>query len=230
MEDSKNDYFLEVSNLTVQLQNELILDKVSFKIRKGTMLAIVGPNGAGKTMLFRTLLNLVPFTGKIEWAEKVKIGYVPQNVSVKDIPISVKEFLSYTKGAKVEEALATVRLEPGLEKKTLGILSGGQLRRVLVAWALMDDPDVLLFDEPTVGVDIGGEESIFSMLKELKEKRNITLLLITHDIHLVREYTDELLAINKCITFFGDAQKIAEPSLQERIYGETVCLESVKSE
>lgn len=230
MADSKDDYFLKVSNLRVQLQNDVILDNVSFGIKKGTMLAIVGPNGAGKTMLFRTLLNLVPYTGKIEWAEKVRIGYVPQNVSVKDIPISVKEFLSYKKGAKVGEALATVRLEPDVEKKTLGILSGGQLRRVLVAWALMDNPNVLLFDEPTVGVDIGGEESIFSMLKDLKEKRNITLLLITHDIHLVREYTDELLAINKCTTFFGDSQKIAEPSLQERIYGETVCLESAKSE
>lgn len=230
MEASKSGYFLKVSNLRVQLQNDVILDNVNFSIKKGTMLAIVGPNGAGKTMLFRTLLNLVPYTGKIEWAEKVKIGYVPQNVTVKDIPISVKEFLSYKKGAKVEDALATVRLDPDVERKTLGILSGGQLRRVLVAWALMDNPNVLLFDEPTVGVDIGGEESIFSLLKELKEKRNITLLLITHDIHLVKEYTDELLALNKCTTFFGDSQKIAEPSLQERIYGETVCLESVKSE
>ncbi len=230
MEDSKSDYFLKVSNLKVQLQNDIILENVNFRIKKGTMLAIVGPNGAGKTMLFRTLLNLVPYTGKIEWAEKVKIGYVPQNVTVKDIPISVKEFLSYTKDAKVEEALATVRLDPNVEEKTLGILSGGQLRRVLVAWALMDNPNVLLFDEPTVGVDIGGEESIFAMLKDLKEKRNITLLLITHDIHLVKEYTDELLALNKCTTFFGDSQEIAEPSLQERIYGETVCLESVKSE
>jgi zinc transport system ATP-binding protein len=109
-------------------------------------------------------------------------------------------------------------------KKTLSILSGGQLRRVLVAWALMDDPNVLLFDEPTVGVDIGGEESIFSTLRDLKQKTNITMLLITHDIHLVKEYTDQLLGLNKCTTFFGDSQQIAEPSLQQKIYGETVCL------
>ncbi len=220
-----NDYFLKVTNLKVQLQKEIILENVNFKIKKGTILAIVGPNGAGKTMLFRTLLNLLPYTGKIEWSEKTRIGYVPQNVSVKDIPISVKEFLSYKKDADVKGALAAVRLnEEAVINKTLSILSGGQLRRVLIAWALIDDPSVLLFDEPTVGVDIGGEESIFSMLKDLKQKRNITILLITHDIHLVREYTDQLLALNKCTTFFGDSQQIAEPSLQQKIYGETVCL------
>jgi zinc transport system ATP-binding protein len=218
-----NDYLLNVSNLKVEIQNQIILEHVNFKIKKGIILAVVGPNGAGKTMLFRTLLNLVPYTGKIEWAEKPRIGYVPQNVSVRDIPISVKEFFSYKKIVDIADLLTAVRLESDILNKTLGILSGGQLRRVLVAWALLDDPNVLLFDEPTVGVDIGGEESIFSTLKDLKEKRNITMLLITHDIHLVKEYTDQLLGLNKCTTFFGDSQQIAEPSLQERIYGERVC-------
>jgi zinc transport system ATP-binding protein len=219
-----NNYFLQVSDLKVQFQKTIILEHVHFKIKKGTTLAIVGPNGAGKTMLFRAILNLIPYTGKVEWGEKARIGYVPQNVSVKDIPISVKEFLSYGKKTDIAEVLASVRLEPDIMKKTLGILSGGQLRRVLVAWALMDDPNVLLFDEPTVGVDIGGEESIFATLKDLKQKTNITILLITHDIHLVKEYTDQLLGLNKCTTFFGDSQQIAEPSLQQKIYGETVCL------
>ena len=142
-----NDYILKVSNLTVKLQNEIILENVHFKIKKGTILAIVGPNGAGKTMLFRSLLNLIPHTGNIEWDEKVKIGYVPQNISVRDIPISVKEFLSYGKNVNIKELLASVKLnEPGLMNKTLSILSGGQLRRVLVAWALLDNPSVLLFD------------------------------------------------------------------------------------
>jgi len=220
-----DDYILKVSDLRVEIQNQIILQNINFKLRRGTTLAIVGPNGAGKTMLFRTLLNLVPYSGKIEWEQKVKIGYVPQNVSVKDIPISVREFLSYRSNANVEEALAAVKLDDkSIQDKTLGVLSGGQMRRVLIAWALIDHPNVLLFDEPTVGVDVGGEESIFFMLSELKKKRNITMLLITHDIHLVKEYTDELLGLNKCMTFFGDSQQIAEPSLQQRIYGETVCL------
>jgi ABC-type Mn2+/Zn2+ transport system ATPase subunit len=135
MEDS-NGYVLKVSNLKVELQNQIILEHVNFEIKRGTTLAIVGPNGAGKTVLFKALLNLLPYTGKIEWAEKIKIGYVPQEISVKDIPISVKEFLSYRDHADVESALAAVRLsDKSLLNKSLGVLSGGQLRRVLIACA-----------------------------------------------------------------------------------------------
>jgi zinc transport system ATP-binding protein len=220
-----DDYILKVSNLKVELQNQIILDRVSFQVRKGANVAIVGPNGAGKTMLFRTLLNLVPYTGEIQWEKKVKIGYVPQNVSVKDIPISVKEFLSYREGADFEKALSAVKLtDKSIPSKSLNVLSGGQLRRVLIAWAIIDDPSVLLLDEPTVGVDIGSEESIFVMLNELRKRTNITMLLITHDIHLVKEYTELLLGLNKCMTYFGDSKQIAEPALQQKIYGETICL------
>ncbi len=224
MEESNN-FVLKVSDLRVEIKNQVILEHVNFKVKRGTTLAIVGPNGAGKTMLFKTLLNLTPYTGQVEWTQGVKIGYVPQDINVKDIPISVKEFLSYQEGAAIEDALSSVKLEhKNILNKTLGILSGGQLRRVLIAWALIDNPTVLLFDEPTVGVDVGGEESIFSMLNELKEKKDITMLLITHDIHLVKEYADQLLGLNKCTTYFGEAKQIAEPALQQKIYGETVCL------
>ncbi|MFB3888234.1 MAG: metal ABC transporter ATP-binding protein [Candidatus Bathyarchaeia archaeon] len=223
--ENPNDYLLKVSHLKVEAQDQTILENVNFKIKKGTTLAIVGPNGAGKTTLFRALLNLVPYTGKIEWQEKVKIGYVPQLISVKDIPISVREFLSYRSDSDLEQALTAVRLnEKEIINKTLGVLSGGELRRVLIAWAIIDKPNVLLFDEPTTGVDVGSEESIFVMLNDLKAKKEITMLLITHDIHLVKEYTNELLGLNKCVTFFGDSLQIAEPALQQRIYGETICL------
>lgn len=219
------DYLLKVSNLSVRLQNQTILDGINFKLRRGTALALLGPNGAGKTMLFKALLNLVPYTGKIEWAEKVKIGYVPQNITADDIPISVKEFLSFKNHVDVETSLSHVRLNnKNVENKTLGMLSGGEFRRVLIAWALADNPDVLLFDEPTSGVDLGSEEPIFAMLSKLKKKKGITLLLITHDVHIVREYSDYLLALNRCVTFFGDSKRIMDPSVQNMIYGETVCV------
>jgi len=220
---SVEDYFLKASNLTVELQNKVILQNLDFQIKRGTMLAVVGPNGAGKTTIFRALLNSVPYSGKIEWSENRRIGYVPQDVYVKDIPISVQEFLSYKEKVDVIGLLASVKLEADIANRTLGILSGGQLRRVLVAFALTDNPNVLLLDEPTAGVDVGGEESIFRLLNDLKNKRDITILLITHDIHLVKEYTDQLLGLNTCITFFGDSQQIADPALQEKIFGERLC-------
>jgi zinc transport system ATP-binding protein len=217
-------YILKVSNLSVRLQNQTILDNVNFKVKKGKTLAVLGPNGAGKTVLFRALLNLVPYDGKVEWEGKVTIGYVPQNIAVSDIPISVKEFLSYRSGSDVASCLDAVRLEgKNVSDKSLGILSGGQLRRVLIAWALIDNPNVLLFDEPTTGVDIGGEEPILVMLNDLKKSKKMTILLITHDVHIVNEYSDYLLALNRCVTFFGESKEIMNPTVQRTLYGETVC-------
>jgi zinc transport system ATP-binding protein len=220
------DYLLRVSDLNVKLQNQTILNNISFRVKKGTTLAILGPNGAGKSVLFRALLNLLPHSGNVKWAEKVKIGYVPQNVAVSDIPLSMKEFLTIEKSEiDAENALSLVRLyDKTILNKRLGTLSGGELRRVLIAWALIDEPDILLLDEPTIGVDVGSEEPIFMMLNDIKKNKKITILLITHDIHIVREYTDYLLALNKCVTFFGKSEEIANLETQKRIYGETVCV------
>ena len=101
----KNDYILKVSNLGVKLQKQILLDHINFNVTKGTTLAILGPNGAGKTVLLKTLLNLIPHTGSVEWTEKVKIGYVPQYVAVSDIPMSVREFLSIGNEFDVENSL-----------------------------------------------------------------------------------------------------------------------------
>lgn len=223
---SPNDHILRISNLSVRFRNESVLDDVSFQLRKGTTLAIMGPNGAGKSTLFRALLSLVPYTGKVEWIGKVKIGYVPQRLSVSDIPISVKEFLSFKSTSSIEECLSTVGLDSEeMLDKSLGVLSGGQLQRVLIAWAIIDKPNVLLFDEPTAGVDVDSEEAIYRRLTTLKRKSDITVLLISHDVHIVREYSDYMLALNKCVTFFGESKQIMDPDLQRLIYGEHVCKE-----
>jgi len=223
--ESHNDNILKVSNLSVQLADQIILDNINFELKKGATLAIVGPNGAGKTMFFRTLLKLLPYTGKIEWANKVKIGYVPQRLSASDIPISVKEFLSFKNSDNIENSLKLVGLDSrDILNKSLGVLSGGQLQRVLIAWAIVDKPNVLLFDEPTTGVDVDSEEAIYKMLIELKKENEITILLISHDLHIVRHYSDYMLALNKCTTFFGDSKSIMDEKVQKIIYGEPVCL------
>lgn len=223
---ASNDYILNVTQLSLKIQNQIILENINFKLQRGTTLAIVGPNGAGKSMLFKTLLHLVPYEGKIDWEGKVTIGYVPQLLSVKDIPISVREFLSIKKSSDLEYYLSSVGLSKEILEKSLGTLSGGQLRRVLIAWAVLDKPNVLLFDEPTTGVDLDSEEAIYRMLKKLTKENKVTLLLISHDLHIVREYSDYVLALNKCVTFFGESKRIMDLSLQETIFGEPVCMET----
>ena len=220
-----DDHLLRVSNLNVKLQNQIILDNISFNVKKGTTLAILGPNGAGKSVLFRALLNLLPHRGNVEWTEKVRIGYVPQNVAVSDIPLSVKEFLTIGKNDRPRERPKLGKInDKSVLNKRLGALSGGQLRRVLIAWALVDEPNILFLDEPTNGIDVGSEEPIFMMLNDIKKNKKMTILLITHDIHIVREYSDYLLALNKCVTFFGKSEEIANLATQKTIYGEPVCV------
>jgi zinc transport system ATP-binding protein len=226
--DKNDNYILKVSNLTVEISNKPIINNLNFKIKRGITLAIVGPNGAGKTTLFRALLNLVPYSGKIEWNGKTKIGYVPQVLAVRDIPISVREFLSFKNESEsdIKAVLASVGLgSEEIVDKSLATLSGGQMRRVLIAWAIVDKPDVLLFDEPTSGVDLDSEEAIYGMLRKLTAKNKITLLLISHDLHIVREYSDYALALNKCMIFFGESKDVMDPATQKLIYGEPICKE-----
>ncbi len=226
--EAQNDFILRVSNLNIAISNQKIIENLSFGVRRGHTLAIVGPNGAGKTTLLRALLNLVPYSVKVEWNGKVKVGYVPQVLSVRDVPISVREFLLLKSESEsdINNSLASVGLEPeAIKSKSMSVLSGGQLRRVLIAWAIVDKPDVLLFDEPTSGVDLDSEEAIYGMLKKLTEMNKITLLLISHDLHIVREYSDYALAINKCIVFFGESKEVMNPENQKLIYGEPVCKE-----
>jgi zinc transport system ATP-binding protein len=226
--EARSDFILRVSNLNIAISNQKIIENLSFGVRRGTTLAIVGPNGAGKTTLLRALLNLVQYDGKVEWDGKVKVGYVPQILSVRDVPISVREFLLLKSEVEsdINNSLASVGLEPEtIKNKSMSVLSGGQLRRVLIAWAIVDKPDVLLFDEPTSGVDLDSEEAIYGMLKKLTEMNKITLLLISHDLHIVREYSDYALAINKCVVFFGESKEVMNPENQKLIYGEPVCKE-----
>ena len=157
----------------------------------------------------------------------MKIGYVPQILSVRDMPISVKEFLSFKNDSEsdIKAVLASVGLSAETTDKGLAALSGGQMRRVLIAWAIVDKPDVLLFDEPTSGVDLDSEEAIYGMLRKLTVKNGITLMLISHDLHIVREYSDYALALNKCLVFFGESKEVMKPETQRLIYGEPICRE-----
>src|SRR5437879_12929099 len=116
---------IRVAPLGVPFHPVPILEDVSFHVRRGTTIAIVGPNGAGKTTLFRVLLGLVPHTGTVEWSGSVRIGYVPQNFVVTDVPITVRDFLGFKSGTGFEESLAAVGLGSAVLPKRLDVLSGG---------------------------------------------------------------------------------------------------------
>jgi len=227
-----NEPLLSIENLTVSFDENMVIDDLSFSIQKGDVMAIVGPNGAGKSVLFKALLGIVPYSGKITWASELKISYVPQRFDVKkDFPITVKEFMRFKskKYSKIMSALESVGLkskqsdehhiEHHLLNQRMGWLSGGQLQRVLIAWAILDNPDVLLFDEPTAGIDVGGEETIYNLLKKLNDEMSLTILVISHDLNIVYKYANNVLCLNKEKICFGPPSDVLDPQALVKLYG-----------
>jgi len=216
---------LKVENLNVKLDDELIICNLSFEVKKGEVLTILGPNGAGKTVLLKTLLGIFPFEGKIEWKKGIKIGYVPQRVPfVKDFPISIEEFFKLkTKNEKeIKEVLKIIGFDESFLNKNLGEISSGQYQRILVAWALIGNPDVLLFDEPTTGIDISGEETIYQLLERLKKEKNLTIILVTHDLSVVFKFSDYVICLNRCPICQGKPKEVISTETLSKLYGQEI--------
>ena len=216
---------LKVKNLNVKLGREEIIKDLSFEVKKGDVLTILGPNGAGKTVLLKTLLGVLSYKGEIEWQKEVKIGYVPQRLPfIKETPMNIEDFFELKEVSKkeIEKTLNLVGFEGSFLNKNIGELSSGQFQRILIAWALIGDPNVLLFDEPTTGIDIGGEETIYSLLAKLKEKRNLTILLVTHDLSVVFKFSNSVICLNKCPICQGIPKEVLTSETLNKLYREEV--------
>lgn len=221
---------LKVENLQMEAGGVEILSWVSFSLEKGEALAIIGPNGAGKTMLFRALIGAFPYKGAVEWQKGVSIGYVPQKIDIeRDLPLTVKEFLDLKlniikKTGEIsfdapKRALEWVDLPLEIAKKRIGELSAGQFQRVLIAWALLGKPNVLLFDEPTANVDVHGGETIYELLHRLQDQHGLTLLLISHDLNIVYRYATKVLCLNKVQICFGTPRRVLTTEELHKLYG-----------
>ncbi|KPJ55171.1 hypothetical protein AMJ47_01495 [Parcubacteria bacterium DG_72] len=224
-----SEFILEVKNLNVELAGEQVLEDLSFDLREKEILVILGPNGAGKSVLLRTLLGLHLFKGEVSWEENTHIGYVPEEFTVsKNLPLSVKEFFNFkeAESSEISQSLKWVgmKISPRFLEKRLGTLSSGQLRRTLIAWALVDEPDVILLDEPMVGIDIHGRKTIYDSLVEFWQKKNQTIILVSHEIGEVCKKADKILALNKRKLFYGKPEEVITPQNLAKIYGSSISL------
>jgi zinc transport system ATP-binding protein len=216
---------LRVKDLNVKFDGEEVLMDLSFNVGEGEVLAILGPNGAGKTTLLKALLGIVPYEGAVEWREGVNVGYVPQRLPfIKDVPLSVKEFFRLENASENEakEILRSIGLGEEILEKKVGDLSSGQFQRILIGWALASDPNVLLFDEPLAGIDIGGQESVYSLLERLKVKKNLTILFVTHELSVVYRLADRVLCLNKRMLCSGAPREKLTPEAISNLYASPI--------
>ncbi|MBI2446592.1 MAG: metal ABC transporter ATP-binding protein [Parcubacteria group bacterium] len=222
---------LEVRDLSVSFGNQEILKDISFSVNESDFLAIIGPNGAGKTVLFRALMDFIPYDGNVKWRTNVKIGYVPQKLMEKaELPLTVKEFfLLKSKNLffkdkqilnSVVHELKSVDIDANILDRQLINLSRGELQRVLISWAILGHPQVLLFDEPTAGIDIAGEESVYNMLHKLQDERGMTIIMISHDLNVVYRYANNVLCLNKERLCYGEPERALTNEQIKRLYGE----------
>ena len=217
------DPMIAASGLCVSFGADRVLDRVDLALCAGEIVTLIGPNGSGKTTLVRTLLGLVqPTEGSVEREPGITVGYVPQRLEIDaTLPLSVGRFLTLGTHANVDDcrsALEEVGVA-GAMAQAVQALSGGQLRRVLLARALLRDPDLLVLDEPTSGVDFTGQAELYELIRRIRDKRSCGVLLVSHNLHLVMAATDRVLCLNRHVCCEGRPEAVSRNPSYLELFG-----------
>jgi zinc transport system ATP-binding protein len=233
MTEGSADWLLEIQRLAIHRNREALVDDASLRIGRGSLHVIVGPNGAGKSTLLAAVLGLTPFDGHIvlNWRHSGAIGYVPQTFPVDPtLPVTVEDFLALSRQRRpvclglsalsqrtVARLLARVGLS-GLERRPLAVLSGGELRRVLLAHALDPEPELLILDEPTSGLDETAAMWLEETLTTIKHAGHTTILMVSHDLDQVRRIADRVTVLDRRVVAEGAvADVLAEATIRDLI-------------
>ncbi|HJN85152.1 MAG TPA: metal ABC transporter ATP-binding protein [Patescibacteria group bacterium] len=223
-----------VKHLTVGYDGKVVLSDLTFDIPKRKITAIIGPNGSGKSTRMKAILGIIPFQkGSVTMSghdvdkSYGKIGYVPQRFDIdQSFPITVKELLSLAQSGaihkdRMKEVLGEVGLNPvTVSRMLIGALSGGQMQRVLIARAIMTDPDILFLDEPATGIDVAGEQSIFELLEHLQSEHDTTIVMISHEVNLVEKHVDNVVCLNRGLVCSGPPAKALSDKVMKELYGQ----------
>ena len=205
---------ISATNVSVLKNQKSILKNIDIKINKNDFITIIGPNGAGKTMLLKCLMGFYkPNFGEIQKKDKLKIGYMPQSINIiNTMPMMVKNFITVRKkydDISFKQVISEVDISQ-LVNKQLPVLSGGEMQRVLLARSLLNNPDLLVLDEPAQNLDISGQLSFYKLIQEIYSKRNISILMVSHDLHLVMVSTKKVLCLSNHICCSGKPQQVAK--------------------
>lgn len=238
MENKCGLHCIKAENISVKIGQDYIIKEVNIHIHCGQLTVIIGKNGAGKSTLLKALLGEVKHTGKINIYDKkqekytnLKIGYVPQSINIeKHMPTTVYDFMAamisnvpiwLTKQAKIYEKIKqqlNLFEAEQLIDKSLGDLSGGELQRVLLAVATLSNPNLLILDEPVSGIDKNGTQLFFDMINKLKKEQDMAIILVSHDLDMVKKYADKVILLDKTIIKKGTPKEVFESQEYKEIF------------
>ena len=214
---------ITASNITVNRGGKKILDDVSLKVGTSDFITVLGPNGGGKSMLLKCLMGFyVPDQGHVIKANHLKVGYVPQKFSsVHTMPISVLQFLNLRKtlSSNELERISTETNVTDLLHKPLNVLSGGELQRILLARSLIGKPSLLVLDEPAQNLDISGQLAFYKLLTRIYEQRELTILMVSHDLHMVMATTRRVICLFRHICCSGEPQVVTKDPEFKTLFG-----------
>lgn len=190
----------EAAGLEIRRGGRRVLYDVDLSVAAGEIVTVVGPNGAGKTTLLRALLGVVaPDAGIVRRRAGARLAYMPQDLDIdRTLPLSVRRFLAAAgrRGrARIEAAAAETGISGALDLPVHD-LSGGEAKRAALARALLRDPDLLVLDEPTASLDMDGQEEVYRLIRDIRDRRGCGVLLVSHDLHLVMAATDRVICLN----------------------------------
>lgn len=200
---------VELRNIGLKIGAKQIIEGISLQLKRGKITTLIGPNGGGKTSLARILLGIIkPTSGKVLRLQNLKIGYMPQKLDLeKNIPISARDFVELENGKLDHKFAKRLNVEKILDKE-IHDLSGGQLQKILFLRALSGKPDLVVLDEPTQYMDIAAILEFYQILEEVRKESKCTILLISHDLHLVMQKTDFVFCVNHHICCHGAPEDI----------------------
>ena len=215
---------IQLENVGVAFSGQPVLQQVQLALRAGEIVTLIGPNGAGKTTLVRTVLGLLkPDSGTVRRKPRLRIGYMPQKLHVDaTLPLSVLRFLRLVPGvdrAAAQAALAEVGAEQVLDSP-LQSISGGELQRVLLARALLREPQLLVLDEPVQGVDVAGQAELYRLITQLRDRHGCGVLMVSHDLHLVMSATDQVVCLNRHVCCSGHPEQVSNDPAFVELFGQ----------
>ncbi len=223
MSSHAHHHLARLEGINVRFGRNHVLQNISMELHRNCITTLIGPNGAGKTTLVRVVLGLIKPSGGSVWREPdLRIGYMPQKLHIdQTFPLTVERFLQTARcrdNASLEKALADVGALKLLQQ-SIHSLSGGETQRVLLARALLQDPTLLVLDEPVQGVDINGQIELYKLIARIRDQRGCGVLMISHDLHLVMSSTDHVVCMNRHVCCSGHPEQVSNDPTFIEMFG-----------